>query len=104
MIERFENEIKGQTNEKKLKIEKRIHSGSVTSNYKSDDDLEMSEVGVSDGPPQQVWVEKMEGFRSALISIHEVLKNKIPEPQRIKVCLRPNLEFPIKGFGMYPHP
>ncbi|KAL6695387.1 hypothetical protein J3F84DRAFT_408366 [Trichoderma pleuroticola] len=79
MIETFETEINDRT-KGRVKIEKRIHSGTVTSSIKSDDDLDPSDIGASDGPPQQVWVERMEDFRSSLISVHRLLGGKIKIP------------------------
>ncbi|KAL6790254.1 hypothetical protein GGI42DRAFT_218651 [Trichoderma sp. SZMC 28013] len=85
MIETFETEINDRT-KGRVKIEKRIHSGTVTSSIKSDDDLDPSEIGTSDGPPQQIWVERMEDFRSSLISVHRLLGGKIKVPP-VKVAL-----------------
>lgn len=94
MIETFETEINDRT-KGRVKIEKRIHSGTVTSSIKSDDDLDPSETGISDGPPQQVWVERMEDFRSSLISVHRLLGGKIKIPPVkvytcIKLCFEPS--------------
>ncbi|KAL9473840.1 hypothetical protein ACSS6W_008220 [Trichoderma asperelloides] len=85
MIEGFENEVNDRT-KGRVKIEKRIHTGTVISNIKSDDDLDDSEIGISDGPPQQVWIERMEDFRRSLISVHRLLNNRLKIP-RVKVAL-----------------
>ncbi|KAK1237548.1 hypothetical protein MKX08_003173 [Trichoderma sp. CBMAI-0020] len=72
----FESEIRDKTNGK-VKIEKKIHTSTVISNIKSGDDQDAPEIGISDGPPQQVWVERMEDFRRSMISIYRALNNKI---------------------------
>jgi hypothetical protein len=98
MIESFENEVKIRT-KGTVKIERKIHSGTVISNIKSDDDLDALDIGTSDGPPQQVWIERMEDFRSALISIHRLLNNRINIP-RIKACINCDIDFPIPSLGI----
>ena len=85
MIERFEAEIKERTKDK-VKVERKIRIGDPTAGFKLDDDPGVFDAGRSEGPPHHVWVEQMENFRSALISIHDVLKNKAP-PSRIKVFI-----------------
>ncbi|KAL7928909.1 hypothetical protein V8C35DRAFT_316826 [Trichoderma chlorosporum] len=85
MIADFENKVKIGTKEK-INIESITYSGVVTSNVNPGDDLGTSDIGISDGAPQQVWIERMEDFRSALMSIHRSLKNSIEIP-RVKVAL-----------------
>ena len=87
MIERFKDDIyiqlagdagtdsssKKSAEAKKLKIETEIHTGTITSSLKSDNDLDTSEADTPDGPPHHVWVGKIEEFRNALVPIHTVL-------------------------------
>lgn len=90
MIEGFESEINDRT-KGRIKIEKRIHTGTVISNIKSGDDLDAPEIGISDGPPQQIWVERMEDFRRSMMSIHRVLDNSIKVP-RVKARMTYDLK------------
>lgn len=90
MIEGFESEIHNKTNGK-VKIEKKIHTGTVISNIKSGDDQDAPEIGISDGPPQQVWVERMEDFRRSMISIYRALNNRIEIP-RVKARMTYDLK------------
>lgn len=98
MIEGFENEVNDRT-KGRVKIEKRIHTGTVISNIKSDDDLDDSEIGISDGPPQQVWIERMEDFRRSLISVHRLLNNRLKIP-RVKACISYNPKPPTASLNM----
>jgi hypothetical protein len=84
LIDRFEAEIKGQT-EDKVKVESKLRTSGHISGSKSDDDLGISTGGRPEGPPQHVWIDRMEEFRSALFSIHDILKIKNLTPPRVKV-------------------
>ena len=84
MIKQFEDDIEKQTN-KLVKIESKIRNGDIMAGSRSDDDLGTSAVGSSESPPHHVWVERMEDFRSALVSIHALFKSNTLTPPRIKV-------------------
>ncbi|KAM0520616.1 hypothetical protein ACHAPE_003013 [Trichoderma viride] len=98
MIEGFESEINDRT-KGRVKIEKRIHTGTVTSNIKSGDDLDAPEIGISDGPPQQIWVERMEDFRRSMISIHRALNNRVKVP-RVKARMTYDLKLLTPNDGV----
>ncbi|ETR98429.1 hypothetical protein M419DRAFT_88795, partial [Trichoderma reesei RUT C-30] len=47
-----------------------------------------SYIGTSEGPPAQTWIDNMENFRAALMSIHRLRKSTCSDPvPRVKVAL-----------------
>ncbi|OAG40477.1 hypothetical protein AYO21_05377 [Fonsecaea monophora] len=85
MIENFKKEIKERT-EEKVKVEHRLYMEGFPVGSKLDDDGHAT-AGGSQGAPQHDWVETMVKFRHTLSSLHGLLGDKAPEPQRIKVAL-----------------
>lgn len=88
LLEKFKLTIKGSRNEtmQNLQIE---HKAQM---YGLMRDLDSPRNGSSwisahvQGEDQHAWIQQMEGFRSALRTIHdELAKAKVPEPERVKV-------------------
>lgn len=88
VLDKFESDIRGARNGvmKNLKIEREVRMLGLMR------DLDLPKHGSSwisahvQGERQHAWIQQMEGFRSALRTIHdELAKAKAPEPQRVKV-------------------
>lgn len=90
VLEKFESDVRGARNGamKDLEIAREVRIWGLTR------DLEMPQHRANwksahvQGERQHAWIQHMEGFRSALRTIHdELAKVKAPEPQRVKVIL-----------------
>lgn len=89
-MKQFEAQVKDWP-KKDIRVEKKVYTCAVTAGSKVGDDSETLDEGRSDGSGHHhIWVEKMENFRSCLISIHRVLSQlEIPTPPRVKVRVTP---------------
>jgi hypothetical protein len=86
MVERFKNDIHKYTDDK-VKVFIKVRMPGAASDADMDDDMGASVTGRAEGPHQHKWVEKMEEFRGALISVHRALMDRnILGPPRVKVC------------------
>ncbi|KAI1121303.1 hypothetical protein F5Y10DRAFT_282592 [Nemania abortiva] len=86
MIDHFKVEIKDQT-EDGVKLEVKRRTNARPNSARSDEDLGTLASGRS-GPPQHVWVDRMEDFRRSLFNIHNTIPTvKNMMPPRIKVAL-----------------